>query len=412
MFAFARKVSERKVTALLPFFGVTLPILLLLCGLSIDLGLFELRLQRMQTAADAAAISAELEAERGTGNWVTLGQQDAAQNGFTNGVNGTTVSVVEGANYGPYSGHYDGLQVTITQPDQTIFMGALHGGTLTATAKSVAQLTPCVYLLGTTMQPYTLDGESGDFKSASCPFDINNNIETQDLNLVPEALNVSGSASASSIMGYEYPTPNFNAPAVTDPLSYITSPTFSGTCNHTSYSLYNIASMTTLSPGTYCKGLNITNSNATLSPGLYVITGGGTWYNSTVTGSGVTLYFTSGGGASDSKFILSQSTVTISAPNSASNGSIAGILIFADRNWTATNPQDFDIINTTFTGDGIWYLPSAGLYVQNSGIVTGTNYFGIVADNMTSSGTSVQPLNNYSSVVTGNPFRTKAPLVQ
>jgi hypothetical protein len=143
-----------------------------------------------------------------------------------------------------------------------------------------------------------------------------------------------------------------------------------------------------------------------------VITGGGTWYNSTVTGSGVTLYFTSGGGASDSKFILSQSTVTISAPNSASNGSIAGILIFADRNWTATNPQDFDIINTTFTGDGIWYLPSAGLYVQNSGIVTGTNYFGIVADNMTSSGTSVRPLNNYSSVVTGNPFRTKAPLVQ
>jgi hypothetical protein len=397
---------------MLPFFCVTLPVIILFCGLSIDLGMFELQLQRMQTAADAAAISAELEAERGTENWVNLGKQDASQNGFTDGQNGTKVSVVEGANYGAYSGRYDALQVTISQPVKTLFMGALNGGYITATARSVAQITPCVYLLGTTLQSYTLNGYSGDFKGDSCPFNINNNITTTALSLVPEALNVSGPASSSSISGYEFPSPNYNAPTVTDPLSYVTSPTFSGTCNHTSFSLYNATGTNTLNPGTYCKGMNITNSNATLNPGLYVITGGGTWYNSTVTGSGVTLYFTSGGGGTDSKFILSQSTVTLSAPNTSSNGSIAAILVFADRNWTHTNPQDFDIINSTFTGDGIWYLPAAGLYISNSGVVTGTNYFGIVADNMTLTGTSVRPINNYSYVTTGNPFRTQSPLVQ
>jgi hypothetical protein len=397
---------------MLVYFGITMPILILLCGLSIDLGMLELRQQRMQTAADAAAISAELEAERGTENWVALGQEDASQNGFTNGSNGTTVSVVQFANFGAYSGHYDGLQVTITQQVKSVFMGALNGGYITATATSVAQIVPCVYLTGTTQQQYTLDGATGDLKGDSCPMNINNNVETVSLSLAPEALNIAGPASSSSIAGYEWPTPNYNAPTVADPLSYVTSPTFSGTCNHTSYSLYNASGTTTLNPGTYCKGLNITNSTAKLNPGLYVITGGGTWYNSTVTGSGVTLYFTSGGGGTDSKFILSQANVTLSAPTTSSGGSIAGILVFTDRNWTHTNAQDVDIIQSTFTGDGIWYLPSTGLYVSNSGVVTGTNYFGIVADNMTITGTSVRPKNDYEYVTGGNPFRRQAPLVQ
>jgi Flp pilus assembly protein TadG len=399
---------------MLPFVGITLPILILLCGLSIDLGMLELRQQRMQTAADAAAISAELEAERGTENWVNLGKQDASQNGFTDGVNGATVSVVQFANYGAYSGRYDGLQVTITQQVKTIFMGALNGGYVTAKATGVAQMTPCVFLIGTTLQTYTLDGYSGDFKSISCPFNFNKQVETTYLSMAPEAFNIAGSAGASSIQGYAWPAPNYNAPAVTDPLSYITSPSFGGTCNHTNYAPYNISTQLTLSPGTYCGALNITNcSHVTLNSGLYVITGGGTWYNSTITGTGVTLYFTSGGGSTDSKFNISGgSVITLSAPNVSSGGSIAGILVFTDRNWTHTNPQDVDLIQSTFTGDGIWYLPSTGLYINNSNVMTGTNYFGIVADNMTITGTSVRPLNNYSYVSGGNPMRRQAPLVQ
>jgi len=383
----------------MPFFLVTLPVLILLCGFSIDLGMLELNEQRMQTAADAAAISGE--------------QEDAAQNGFTTGVNGTTVSVAQLGNYGAFSGRLDVIQVNIAQPVKTIFMGALNGGYVTATARSVAQIVPCVYLTGTTLQTYALDGATGDFKSESCPFNVNKNVLTVDLSLVPEALNVAGPAANSSIQGYQWPPPNYNAPAVTDPLSYVTSPAFSA-CTHTNYAPYNVSTPLTLSPGTYCGALNITNcSKVTLNPGLYVITGGAGWYNSTITGTGITLYFTSGGGSSNGKFDISGgSKVTISAPTTSSGGSIAGILVFTDRNWTHTNPQDVDIIQSTFTGDGIWYLPGTGFYINNSGVVTGINYFGIVADNLTFTGTSVRPLNNYSYVTTGNPFRTQAPLVQ
>jgi len=398
---------------MIPMFACVLPVIVLFCGLALDTGLIELKTLQMQNAADAAAVGAELEAERGTGNWVAQGKADAGVNGFTDGVNGATVSVVQLASSGAYSGHYDSLQATVTQTVQTIFMGTLHGGAVTLSARGVALMTPCVFLTGTgTLQQYTLDGVSGDFKGSTCPFDINTSAETTSDNLVPEALNIGGGSSSSSIQGYEFPTPNYNAPAVTDPLSYITSPTFSGTCNNTSYSLYNVSTRTTLNPGTYCKGMNITNSVAALNPGLYVITGGGTWYNSTVTGTGVTLYFTSGGGGADGKFILSESTVSLSAPTTSSNGSLAGILVFTDRNWTHTNPQDVCVTQTTFNGDGIWYLPSTGLWVYNSSTMAATNYFGLVADNLTSSGTSVQMLNNYSSLSGGNPMRMQTGLVQ
>jgi hypothetical protein len=49
---------------------------------------------------------------------------------------------------------------------------------------------------------------------------------------------------------------------------------------------------------------------------------------------------------------------------------------------------------------------------NNGQILSGTNYFGIYADNLFTAGTIVMPLNNYSYVTGGNPFRTKAPLVQ
>jgi hypothetical protein len=398
--------------------AILLPLVILFCGLSVDVAMLEVKKAQMQAAADSAALGAANEAERETvgttsQGWVNAGKADAAINGFTDGVNNVSITVTQQPSSGAYANRYDALQATITQQVQTVFMGAVNGGKVTISATATALLTPCVYLTGTTLQTYAFDGATGDMKGDSCPVNINNNAETAYTSLAPEATNIAGPAGNSSLAGYTWPTPNYNAPAVTDPLAYITSPSFSGTCNHNGYAPYNVSTALTLSPGTYCGGLNITNcSNVTLSPGLYVITGGGTWYNSTITGTGVTLYFTSGGGSTDSKFILSQSTVTLSAPNASSGGSIAGVLVFTDRHWTHSNPQDVDIMNSAFTGDGIWYLPSTGLYVYNSGVVTGTNYFGIDADNLTTSGTSIRLLNNYSSVQTGNPFRTQGALVQ
>jgi hypothetical protein len=226
-----------------------------------------------------------------------------------------------------------------------------------------------------------------------------------------EAINLRGPSASLVASGGVTPTPNYATTLLTDPLAtYLTSPTFSS-CDHTSYSVSNATVV--LNPGTYCKGLNISNnSTETLNPGLYIITGGATWASSTVTGSGVTLFFTQGGGGGFGQFLLNFSTVYLSAPASSSGGSIPAITVFADRSWTPTAAQDFRLYFSTMQGDGIWYMPGAGLYLWNAGTVTGSNYFGIVADNLYLEGTDLNPRGDYSYVSTGNPFRRQGAIVQ
>jgi Flp pilus assembly protein TadG len=395
---------------MIQFFAVVLPILILFCGFSIDIGMLEFKKLQMQSAADAAALGGELEAERGTNNWVNIGIAEAGVNGFTNGANNTTVSVVEQATTGAYNGRYDAIQATITQTVNTVFMGALGGGTFTLTAQSSALITPCIYGLGTgTLQNQSIIVYTGSLLGESCP------IYATTENVLPygqvavEAVDVSGSSATSSNSGFIYPSPVFNVPKITDPLAWETAPSF-GSCTTTSYN--KTSGSATLNPGTYCKGLNISNATVTLNPGLYIITGGASWTNATVSGSGVTLFFTSGGGGGYGQFLINSSTVTISAPNDSSAGGIPAILVFASPNWTTTGAQDFQAISSSFQGDGIWYIPKAGLEVWSCSNFTGTHYLGIVADNLFTAGTQLKLLNNYSYVATGNPFRKQGTLVQ
>jgi Flp pilus assembly protein TadG len=73
---------------MLVLFACVLPVLILFCGLALDVGMLQLKQLQMQSAADAAALGAELQWERTT-NYTTAGytaqaQADAAVNGFTN----------------------------------------------------------------------------------------------------------------------------------------------------------------------------------------------------------------------------------------------------------------------------------------------------------------------------------------
>jgi Flp pilus assembly protein TadG len=398
---------------MLALFATVMPVVLLLCGLALDVGLLELKSLQLQNAADAAALGAQLEAERGTNNWLAQGQADAALNGFTSGVGNATVAIVQQPSSGAYAGDYDALQATVTQSVSTIFMGAFTGSNVTLSAQAVALLTPCVYLTGTgLLQTYSLEVLNGSLIGNSCPINVNTSMNIQAAGQIAvDAINVVGAAVSSSNPGFVYPTPVSNVRAFSDPLASTTSPSFSGSCDHTGLSLTNVT--TTLNPGTYCQGMTFTGSTVTLNPGLYIITGGANWSGSTVTGAGVTLFFTEGGGGGYGQFKMHLfSTVNLSAPNDSSSGGIPGILIFADRNWVHTDAQDFYCSNSTFYGDGIWYLTNAGLYIASCGTFQGTNYFGIVADNILTAGTIVYPTNNYSNVTTGNPFRPLGGLVQ
>jgi Flp pilus assembly protein TadG len=406
-------------------YAVLLPVLILFTGLSVDIGLLEMKRVQMQTAADAAAIAAELEEERGTQNWLSMGQQDAALNGFTDGQSGTTVAIQQ-TSFGPYAPYYNAFNVTITQTEHTIFMGLVSGGQQTLTARATSVVPPCLAFLGLKGASTTLQAASANMVS-TCPISVNgplivdgfSNMYGWGINVAATSANISGHTS-QGYNGWTTGPPTLNQPAVVDPLAWMAQPSYTS-CSSTSM---NIASgdTVTLSPGTYCgtsstPGLTANGATITLLPGLYVFTGGMSITNGTFSGMGVTLYFTSGNGAADGQVNFtdtgsSSCTVNLAAPTSTSGGGVPGVLFWADRNWVKTNTADFSLnTNVSFTGDGIWYLPGTGVYVWQVAMSI-PNYGGIVADNMYFYNSTFNFKGNFSSIPGGSPFRTQSVLVQ
>jgi hypothetical protein len=166
-----------------------------------------------------------------------------------------------------------------------------------------------------------------------------------------------------------------------DPLAFLPIPTSSTIIGKTptSYDMNNKPPSNTLSPGIYCGGLTVGNTNGatfTMSPGTYIMAGGGLTLNSlaVVSGSGVTVYNTSSSSASwgcsgsysyKAITISGQATVTMSAP---STGALAGVVLFGDRAGCSSVGSCQDQINgsSTTTLNGAMYFKSDTLLFTGS----------------------------------------------
>jgi hypothetical protein len=183
-----------------------------------------------------------------------------------------------------------------------------------------------------------------------------------------------------------------------DPLAFLPIPTSSTIIgkSHTSYDMNNKPPNNTLSPGIYCGGLTVGNTNGTtftMSPGTYIMAGGGLTLNSlaVVSGSGVTVYNTSstGWGCSGSSSytpitISGQVTLNLSAPTT---GSLAGIVLFGDRAGCSTVGSCQDQINgsSSTTLSGAMYFKSDTLLFTGS---TSNGCMMAVADKININGNS------------------------
>lgn len=388
---------------MMPLCAFVLPILLIACGLAIDLGLMESHALTMQQAADAAAASAELELERGTGNWVAVGKATAALNGFRDGQGSVKVNVSMVPESGAYAGQHDAVKVAITDLVPTIFLRVANEQASEVAASAVAQVPPCVYLMGGNTSVIGVDSTL----SLKCPLYANRGIVLDgNSSIVAMAENLTGDAGQST-GSHMMPTAHFNADALADPLAAIAEPA-TGSCGHTSYK--QSGGSVTLSPGTYCKGMTLTNAAVTLRPGRYVITGGAHWSGSTVQGIGVTLFFTKGTGAAVGQFVIdAKSRVTLLAPLSGST--LNGMVVFGTRGWTATKNEDFQLLNSTLRADGVWYLPGSGLLLTGS-TMNCVHYFGLEAKTLVMNSSRITGAGDFSSVTTGSPFRPLGGIVQ
>jgi len=189
-------------------------------------------------------------------------------------------------------------------------------------------------------------------------------IAINDTNAV--AASVTGGASVTStavsiVGGYTVnnggsisPHPTTGSAAVADPFASVVGPT-PGSCTQHNYSLGGGQSAT-LSPGTYCNGITISNgATAVFSAGTYIVDGGGITFGggATISGSGVMFYLTGTSSTYGSITIANGVNVTLSAETS---GPYLGLLFDQDRSVVST-------ANATIAGGASLQL-TGSLYFQ------------------------------------------------
>jgi Flp pilus assembly protein TadG len=377
-------------------------------GLGIDIGYLRYMQRQMQAATDSAALAGA--AELGYGDVTSAAEADAATNGFTDGENGTTITVNNPPLSGPYQGNANYVEVLISQEEPTFFMKLLGVNSRMVSTRAVAYSGVsggCIYALNPTQSSaFVVNGNSN--LTAQCGILDNSSNSTAAL-----VQNGSGCLSAKyiGVVGQfknnssctPSPMPVSGIAGFSDPLAYLQPPTV-GPCTYPSG--VSISGGTqTLYPGVYCGGISISggSTDVTFSQGTYIINGGGMNIGggANVHGNGVTFYIT---GTSSSFKGVSITGGTNSQLIAPSSGTYASILFFQDRSISSSSSA----ANSNIAGgagtdiQGTLYFPTTNLTYAGSS--TDSLYTILIANTVTISNTTVindsyQALPNGSSPV-------------
>jgi hypothetical protein len=346
--------------------ALALVALLGFAGLAIDMGVMRYEKRLQQTAADAAAIAGASNLAFGG---VAAGAQDAASRvGYTDNGGGQVsncagaavgticVEVNPGPKTGPHQGNPNYVEVLVADVHPTYFMKILGINTETITARAVASNlggNGCLYTLGP--PPSSFEGDSDAIVNASsCGIVDNGTYNTNGTALTVSAntFGVSGTSSGgSATCTAPGLCPAYGIPAATDPLSGMTPP-----CNSCSGgNVINVlgggrpgcgpgcsysGGTYTISPGTYCSITirGAASDQVVFSPGVYIIDGSSAPCssaslqipgNDTISGTGVTFYFTN----SSTLNMTGTPSMNLTAPDSS--GTYPGILMYQDPNDTS-----------------------------------------------------------------------------
>lgn len=351
--------------------ALCLTCLLGFAGFAVDAGIMLEQRRLAQTAADSAAIAAALELNYGDAT--AAGRAASAQNGFTHGANGVTVTINEPPSYGPHaSATANGYaEAIISQSTPTYFMNFFGLSAMTVTARAVAgnvgSSYGCVYVLAPTgSQTMELQG-SFDVTAPNCGVIVDSNDS--------DALDFTGgggtlTAGSVGVVGGcggkcsdSTPTPVTGIVAQSDPLNYITPPDPTKlTCTTPSGGTLTGTVGPAVAGGTACYNGNVTLNNVTLNPGTYVFTGNVTLSGTVTSATSTTPFGTTLDINSGSLSVSTGSTLAIVAPTTGTLNGIALMQPLAN-----TNEMQLQFGSSSGSITGIIYAPGAELYLQDSG---------------------------------------------
>lgn len=194
---------ERGSVALLS--AISMVALLGFAGMAVDVGYLQWTRLRIQTAADAAVQSAAIEVANSTGNQVAAGRYSAQLNGFTNGVNGASVTINQPPVYGSLAGNTSAVEAVVSETVPTFFMGMFNLGSVNVNARSESVISGsgtsgasssagCVYVLDTASS----DSQVMNIQGSSPTFNCGVVVESPNAN----AVYLSGALTVTIGTGY------------------------------------------------------------------------------------------------------------------------------------------------------------------------------------------------------------------
>lgn len=396
-------------------YAVMMLVIVGLTGMAIDVGYLQYQKRRTQDAADAAALGALRELERGQTDLTAAGQNDASLNGFVNGQGNTTVTINNPPTSGSYANNASAVEAIVQRRIPTFFMMVFGQNSVTLSARAVARTTStegsiggCIFALNPTVaNALWISGNMTATTACSVVVKSTNSSAfvmdgNSTLSLAHGAKvgvvgtgnggwSIGGSSVLDSTTGEaELPV---NVQPFNDPLAAVAAPTPSGLSVRSNNQWSdNPHDNNTLNPGVYCGGMNL-KGTVTLNAGTYVLAGGGLSINSqaTVSGAGISFYNTSsnsaawgcgGSIAAASLTFNGGATINLAAPT---NQSPIGVLFFDDRSVSG--------LSHTINGNSSSSFNGALYFKQNALTFAGTSnashgYLVIVADTIKMTGNS------------------------
>jgi hypothetical protein len=390
---------------------VAMPVLAGTVALGIETGQLYRVKRQMQSAADAAAVigSTDRLASANLSTITADARYEAKRNGFDYQATGISVTVNSPPTSGPNMGTTGAVEVIVAK-SQSFSLGALLinwlGGTsssFTMRARSVAAQSTyttyttnnegCIVALSTAAEQgvnlFSFNNLVSDCTIISNSTGTGANASVSLSNFNNATLNSIWTKGSLSLSSYNHVTyANANAPftsqssSITDPYSNLPTPT-PGACNNFSQPAGNAV---TLSPGTYCSGLQVTSvQNVYFTPGIYYVANGDLYLSSvnnvtcpTCTsdnGVAVVLTQTTGNNADIGGVkVSSDNNISLNA-GKTNTGSYKGVLFYQDRRATTGTMSSTSKIFTVSSLNNATL--SGAIYFPNNRIdIASINNFG------------------------------------
>ena len=372
-YAFKRFLPSTKGSIAMSL-AIASPALLAAVGMASDYAVFSMKVAELQAAADSAAIAGanELAISGSSDHSIKSAAESYAKGQNNSGLSETTTQAIINRKLGT-------LKVTVEEAWTPSFAHFLNANItpirVSATATLMGTTNICVLALdGSNAKALFMDN-SAKLTANGCGI-YSNSKHAEGIRL--DAYAKITSAMTCSAGGYKAnknavkPLPTTDCPPVPDPLASRVAPTVGG-CDHSKMKVEGGSK--TLTPGTYCGGLEITGtSNVTFSSGVYVIKDGEFKVQDAarITGEHVTFYLT---GKSSTILFTNNAVVKLTG---SKDGSMAGLLFFEDRAAILGRKHQINSPNVEEL-TGTIYLPRGELVVDpNDTVAESSAYTAII----------------------------------